>query len=78
MAHTWWNATNGVEIVPIRDAVIELGHMPDGECRIEFWDTYTDRVTRAIDAHATGGAFCIPVPAVERDVALKIARLRRE
>ncbi len=77
-AHTWWNAAHGVEIAPIRDAAIALGHMPDGDCHVEFWDTYTGRIASTIGARAAGGALCIPVPAVERDLALKITPLRRE
>ncbi len=72
----WWNAAHGEDIPP--DAVIELGRMPDGEHRVEFWDTYTGQITSTIEARAAGGALCIPVPAVERDVALKITSLRSE
>ena len=63
----------GVEVEPIRNAVLVLEKLPPGAARIEWWDTRHGEVmaTReaAVDAE---GVLRIFVPDFERDAACKV------
>jgi len=70
--HTWWNVINDVAITPIQNAEVTLAGCAPGRHKVEYWNTWTGRVERTLDLTAAGSGLQIPVPALERDMALKI------
>jgi hypothetical protein len=71
---TWWNAVHGQAIAPIENAEVELAGVADAHYRLEFWDTYSGRVTSQGEADAKAEMLRFPLPRVERDLAVKIFR----
>jgi len=71
-AHTWWNAAHQAPMPPVKSAEVELAGFADGAYRVEFWDTYAGRVIGTAEVPLSGGALRLSLPAIERDVAVKI------
>ncbi|MBN8217444.1 MAG: DUF5060 domain-containing protein [Spirochaetes bacterium] len=53
------------------DLVVSL-RLPDGEYRLEWWNTWTGALVRGGQARSQGGVLRLEVPGFERDVALKV------
>ncbi len=71
-AHTWWNVVNGTVISPVEPVELILPGIPPGRYSIEYWDTYSGKMTRKETASATAGSLKIMTPRLETDIALKI------
>jgi len=71
-AHTWWNVITDKPIPSIRDAEVTLAGCPSGTRRVEYWDTWEGRVMETRRIRAEGGKLRIPVPQLERDIAIKV------
>ena len=57
---------------PLNGATIELRDMDSGTYRVEFWDTYTGKMTARRDLKTIGAVLRIELPPVDKDLALKI------
>lgn len=49
--------------------------LAEGKYRVEFWNTYSGKVTRTDEAACRGGKLRVPLPTVQADLALKIKKL---
>lgn len=70
-------APRGLSAPDVAGAVLKIGELKPGDYSVEFWDTDTGRPTekREVTLKADGAqaaAASIPLPAVKRDLALKI------
>jgi hypothetical protein len=75
--HTWWRVIHGEPIVPVSGAEVRLRELPEGDYRIEFWDTWKGGVSRTVEGRAAGGILRIAVPPLERDLAVKVRPVGR-
>ena len=73
--HTWWNVVHANPIPPVERATVTVNALEPGRYRVEIWDTWTGAVTRQSEASAIQGVARIPLPAIERDLAMKLIRL---
>ncbi len=71
-AHTWWNVVFDRPIPAIRDAWVTVAGMKPGSYRVEYWDTYAGRISRAAELRTTANGLRIPLPTFATDLALKI------
>ncbi|MFA5339021.1 MAG: DUF5060 domain-containing protein [Candidatus Omnitrophota bacterium] len=59
----------------IKGAVLTVAGMDKGDYKVEFWDTYSGKVTGTVDAACKGSKIEIPLPEITRDMALKVISL---
>jgi hypothetical protein len=74
--HTWWNVVQKNPIPRIEGARLTVSGMPPGRYRIEFWDTWAGVVSKESDPHTNHGTADISLPPLERDIALKLIRVK--
>lgn len=74
-AHTWWNVAHGTPVPVVEGASVTVEGLRDGRYRLEYWDTWKGVVTKETQARATGGRLIIPLPTLQRDIALKFAAI---
>jgi hypothetical protein len=74
---TWWNAEQGLTPGTITDASVIVAGLRPGRYAVEWWDTYTGRVTNSMPASPTGGKLTLHLPPFQRDIALKLRLLPR-
>ncbi|WP_128548099.1 hypothetical protein [Larkinella soli] len=75
--YSWYHI--GVEKkapVPVRNARLALSVKQPGTYRVEVWDTRKGVVVGTSSLNAENRTLTIPLPEVDKDVALKIARLQ--
>ncbi|MPY90088.1 MAG: DUF5060 domain-containing protein [Luteitalea sp.] len=70
--HTWYNVINQRPIPAVENGEVTLSGFQSGSYRIEYWDTYEGRITKTITGRAVQSALRIAVPALDRDIAMKI------
>lgn len=70
--HTWSRVYQGLPVRPVEGAKLVLEGIPDGACRIEWWDTWAGKPTGETSAQATGGKLTVPLPRIETDLAFKV------
>ena len=75
-AHTWWNVVHNASIARIEGASVTLDGAEPGRYRVELWDTWTGVPMQSGEVSAVQGAVRIPIPPLERDLAVKLRRLR--
>jgi hypothetical protein len=73
-AHTWWNVVQRIPIPPVEKAQITLSDLEPGRYRVEYWDTWTGTITRRLDVRVNNGVARLPLPSLERDLAIKLLR----
>jgi hypothetical protein len=71
-AHIWWNVINEVTIPPVERAEVTLSGCAPGPRRVEYWDTWDGRIAEVRTIESAGGKLRIPVPPVQRDIAIKV------
>ncbi|HEX2999579.1 MAG TPA: hypothetical protein VHR86_05015, partial [Armatimonadota bacterium] len=69
--HTWSLLADGVQPKPQQGAELRLPVARAGRYRVELWDTYTGKQLQALTLKAAGGRLTIPLPTIEKDLALK-------
>ena len=75
---TWWKlAVDRANPTTVAGATIELKGLVPGGYRVEWWDTWQGRATKADTVRADGQMLKLRVPAFARDVACKITRSER-
>lgn len=72
--HTWFLSNQGEELVTVPATCVTVAGISDGSYDIEWWDTYTGRVTHRDAAQATGGNLTLEVRAVTKDVACRVKK----
>jgi hypothetical protein len=75
--HTWGNVVAGTPIPVIEGAQLTLSDLERGRYKVEYWDTWTGAVTGESELAAPQGTVRIPIPPLQRDIALKIFRIKR-
>jgi hypothetical protein len=70
--HTWWNAVHSTPVRPIENASLEVAGFTHSRYRVEVWDTYEGRILKSAELEAQKGFIRIPLPAVEKDLAIKL------
>jgi len=73
-AHTWWNVVHNVSIPRIEGASVTLNDVEPGRYRVEVWDTWSGAPVHSSEVNAPEGAARIPIPPLERDLAVKLRR----
>lgn len=75
--HTWWNAVHGTPVRAVENASVEASGFTAKRSgyRVEFWDTYEGRITKTAEVRPDKGFIRIGLPAVERDLALKVVAI---
>ena len=74
VAHTWFNVRDGREMPPVPPTRLRLAGLADGPWAVELWDTRAGEVTATWPVDVQDGAVELELPAVERDVALKLLK----
>ncbi len=74
-AHTWWNVVHNVPIPRVEGASVTLNDVEPGRYRVEVWDTWNGAPVESSQVNAPEGAARIPIPPLERDLAVKVHRL---
>jgi len=69
--HTWRNVVDGAHIPGLSGSVTLLG-LPDGEYRVEWWDTYRGTVFRTEEARADDGLALTVPSGLTTDLAVKL------
>ncbi len=59
----------------IKGAVLTVAGMDKGDYKVEFWDTYSGKITGTVDAASKGSKLDIPLPEITGDFALKVISL---
>jgi hypothetical protein len=59
---------------PVPPSLLELNGLADGSYQVTLWDTYRGAATRHLQLTTTKGALSVPLPTVQRDLALKAVR----
>ena len=54
------------------NAEVTLAGYASGTRRVEYWDTWEGRILETRRIGVTGGKLRIPVPLLERDIAIKV------
>jgi hypothetical protein len=57
-------------------ATLVVPGLDPGTYRVEFWNTYSGKVTLTQDVGVSGEALKVPLPTVQADLALKIRKVR--
>ncbi len=70
----WWNAGPGQRPRAITGASVEVPVAADGAYSLEWWDTYKGIVVRKEKVAAKGKTLVVPLPPLERDVAVKVRK----
>lgn len=73
--NTWFRRAAGGSLPIVAPSTLTLPEVAPGAYAIEVWDTYSGRVTRQTRARAAAAGLKIALPAVEKDVAVKVRRL---
>ncbi|NQT52769.1 DUF5060 domain-containing protein, partial [bacterium] len=63
-------------IPPVDGAHVNLADMTPGAYAVEFWDTYTGKVTQRARVDTRGNTLRIELPTVQNDLALKVKPVR--
>jgi len=71
-AHTWWNVVHDTPIPAVEGESIQVEGLADGRHTVEYWDSWKGVITAEKQLAAAAGKLTIPLPRVERDIALKI------
>lgn len=73
-----WNRIVGGagEPSPVRDSAITLDGLPDGPCRVEWWDTRRGEVLRQEHAEVIGQRLTLGLPEFRRDIAARVRMIR--
>jgi hypothetical protein len=69
--HTWRNVVDGLGI-PAIDGSITLSGLPDGEYRVDWWDTYTGTVFQTETVVANNGLILTLPVSLTADMAVKL------
>jgi len=72
--YTWYNFNQGEPLGTIPPTRVTLAGIPDGNCEVQWWDTYTGRVTHRDDALTQGGQVILSVPELTKDIACRVLR----
>lgn len=73
-SHTWANVIKNVQIKPVERTILFLQGFQDGVYLVELWDTYDGQITEQREIKASENGLTIPLPQIEKDIALKIKR----
>ncbi|MGD9518141.1 MAG: hypothetical protein AB7W28_01375, partial [Armatimonadota bacterium] len=74
---TWYNAVEG-KVARRPPCRLTFSGAAPGEYTIETWDTWEGKVVSTSHMTVKGGELVIDLPAIERDVALKLIRKEAE
>ncbi|MDD4891112.1 MAG: hypothetical protein PHU85_14415 [Phycisphaerae bacterium] len=69
---TWWNVIHGARLSPIGGAWLTLEGVEPGGYELEWWNTETGEITATSRATAAGATLRFELPAISKDVALKV------
>jgi hypothetical protein len=70
--HTAEKKAQGITAKPIEGTELKIPGQTDGSYRVEVWDTYEGKKTGEVGAVAKDGLLRVPLPPIDKDVALKI------
>jgi hypothetical protein len=73
--HTWWNIAQGETIPPVDASTVTVRQVYPGAYQLEYFDTWEGKVVQKSTVRNGQGGLQIPVPAVERDIAIKITKV---
>ena len=59
---------------PVPPSRLEFNGLADGLYQVTLWDTYAGSATRRFQLTTTNGVLAVPLPAVQRDLAVKAVR----
>ncbi len=71
----WYNNYKELEVAPIRDAKFDILEVPDGQYRVEWWDTHKGAITRTEEIQSEEGRLTISVPELSSDISCKILKI---
>jgi hypothetical protein len=72
--HTWWNVTQNNPIEPVKGATVTVNHVHAGRYKVEYFDTWNATVLSQAELRAKHGALHLTLPAIEKDIAVKLSR----
>ena len=72
----WYFKAAGFDAEPVGPAIATLGGLRDGHYQIEWWDTYKGEISKVEQTEVRGGTLDLHLPAIEKDVACKVIRMR--
>jgi hypothetical protein len=70
--HHWKNVLDKKEIRPAPSCDVVLSGLPDGDSRVEWWDTWKGEVTGRGSVRVAGGTCTLRLPEIATDVAVRI------
>lgn len=72
---SWWKIVRNESIEPARDVTVKLVGFPDGEYRVEVWDTWKGIVKRSWLTNSSNGALTVNLEEVMYDLAIKVVKV---
>jgi cellulase (glycosyl hydrolase family 5)/uncharacterized protein DUF5060 len=73
--YTWWNVVQGERISPVADSVVTVKQASPGAYQLEYFDTWEGKVTKKSVVRNGQNGLQVPVPVIERDIAIKITKV---
>ena len=73
----WYSHNHGRNEWAVGPVEVALAGVPDGPFRIELWDTFSGKARSGETVVAVGGKVRIPLPAFQKDLAVKLIRVAR-
>ena len=73
---TWYNHAGGGDVGHVDAFRVQVGGLPDGHYRLQWWETWQGRMARESEADVMDGKLTINVPRLQTDTAIKIRRQR--
>jgi hypothetical protein len=75
-AHNWQSVFEKTPIPPLSESALAVRELAEGDFVVERWDTWSGEVAESQSIRAAGGELRIPLPAIEKDLAIRIAPKR--
>ncbi len=69
---SWYNHAGNGAVGSVDASTIGLRGLPDGDYRVEWWDTWKGSVQRTEEATVSDGELTLALPRLETDLAMKL------
>ncbi len=73
-SYSWWRVVHNEPTPAVESTYLRLRGMAPGKWRVEYWDAYGGRIT---GTKIVTDPSRVPLPRIERDIALKMIRLEQ-
>ena len=72
---SWYNHAGTGPVGKVDPSMLTLTGLPNGQYRVEWWETWKGQRERAETVTVRGGRLRLDIPAIETDVALKLKHM---